>query len=234
MRNSLIVLPLCLLFFLPFQLDAQRKRFNPKQRFHAGAIIGLNFAQVDGDNFTGYDKGGMTGGLQGVALITRRVELVAELLYSQKGARVEYKGVLHPRKERILGLSYAEAPILVRINLAPNLDKNKPIELETGFSIARLIQTNVEEEVSRLKFTFTDLTDDFRRTDINYIIGMHVGVFKDFNLGLRANSSLTRFYVNENPSVVTDLERRVGIGLERPYSFFRNYHLTLYASYQIY
>ncbi|MEN0047634.1 MAG: outer membrane beta-barrel protein [Bacteroidota bacterium] len=234
MRNSLIVFLLCFIVFIPFQLDAQRKRFNPKQRFHAGVIVGANFAQIDGDNFTGYDKGGITGGLQGVALITRRVELVAELLYSQKGARVEYKDVLHPRKERILGLNYAEAPILVRINLVPNLEKNKPIELETGISIARLIQTNIEENVNRLQYSFTGVADNFRRTDINYIIGMHVGILKDFNLGLRANSSLTKVYVNENPSIITNLERRVGIGLERPYNFFRNYHLTLYASYQIY
>ena len=80
------IIGMILLFSL--QASAQKRRFNPKQRFHAGLIVGLNLAQLDGDRFNGYDKRGLMGVLQGIALIIRRVSLITELLYRQIGSRV--------------------------------------------------------------------------------------------------------------------------------------------------
>ena len=225
------ILGMILLFSL--QASAQKRRFNPKQRFHAGVIVGLNLAQLDGDRFNGYDKRGIIGGLQGIALVNRRVSLIAELLYSQKGSRVEYRDALFADKTRILALDYAEIPILIRIKLVPDSEERKPLELETGFSLSRLIATNIEEDVNRVNYNFTEISDQFRKTDFNYIIGMHMEIFPNFNLGVRSNISFTKVYVNERAEEESALSARLGY-INGPYTLLRNYHLSLYANYQIY
>ncbi|MEM9888350.1 MAG: outer membrane beta-barrel protein [Bacteroidota bacterium] len=230
MKYTLIASSILIFLFAFTELDAQKRRFRPKQRFHAGLILGANLSQIDGDDHTGYDKIGVLGGLQGVAVISRRVELVAELLYSQKGAKVEYLDTVHPKKERILGLNYAEVPILVRINITPNAgDKYKKIELEAGFSFAGLVQTDIKENLDRLTYSFTDVSDDFQSNEVNFIIGAQTEIFNNMRLGIRSSNALTRVYVNENKS-----NRQVFLGFQDPYNFFRNYHLSFYASYQIY
>jgi len=216
-----------------FQATAQKRRFNPKQRFHAGMIIGFNIAQIDGDRFSGYDKRGIMGGLQGIAVISRRVNLVAELLYSQKGSRIEYNNSLFKEKTRILALDYAEIPILFRVKLIPDSDDRKPLELETGFSLSRLLATNIEEDLDRLDYNFSDISNQFRKTDLNYIIGGNLEILPNFNLGIRSNISITKFYINEQTEEEKRLNNRLG-SANGPYTVFRNYHLSFYASYQIY
>lgn len=222
-----------MILFFSLQATAQKRRFNPKQRFHAGVIVGFNLAQLDGDRFNGYDKHGVMGGLQGIALINRRVSLITELLYSQKGSRVEYRDALFSDKTRILALDYAEIPILVRIKLVPDSDDRKPLELETGFSLSRLIATNIEEDVNRVNYNYTDISDQFRKTDFNYIIGMHMELFPNFNLGVRSNIAFTKVYINERAEEESALSARLGY-INGPYTLLRNYHLSLYVSYQIY
>ncbi|MEM1328863.1 MAG: porin family protein [Bacteroidota bacterium] len=212
--------------------EAQRRRFTPKQRFHVGITTGLNLSQVDGDSFVGYDKTGLMAGLQGVAVLTPRLSLVTELLYTQKGSRVEYKDALHPRKERLLSVNYAEVPFLLRIKLLPPDTEQKQIELETGFSFARLIHSRIEEEPSRVRYPFTDLELDFERHEFNALVGMHIEIFKDFNLGARASIGISKFYVGEERGDVTTIEAL--IGFQPPPAFFRNYLATIYVNYQLY
>ncbi|MEM9849052.1 MAG: outer membrane beta-barrel protein [Bacteroidota bacterium] len=234
MKFTLIVS--CTLIFLCtfVELDAQRKRFRPKQRFHAGIIAGMNLAQIDGDNHTGYNKIGIMGGLQGIALVSRRVHLVAELLYAEKGARVEYLDAAVSRKERVLDLRYAEAPILVRIHLTSNEDKDQAtqVAIETGFSFAGLLQTNIEENVDRVTHSFTAVADEFKRNEINYIIGLQIAPIKQLRLGIRSTTAISRMYVNE--MIGPSRSGPAPVGFQPPLEFFRNYHLGLYVSYQIY
>ena len=159
---------------------------------------------------------------------------MAELLYAQKGARVEYLDGASSGKERILGLNYAEAPILIRIDITPNLDEKRynRIELETGFSFAGLVQTSVEENLNRVNYSFTDASNEFKRNDINFIIGIQTEIFKNMKLGIRSSTALTKLYVNEE--AVPAIRGQAQFGFTPPYNFFRNYHLSLYASYQIY
>lgn len=228
--KTLILLSI-FLFFVQ-SLLAQKRRFNPKQRFHAGIITGLNLSQIDGDRYTGYNKLGVLAGLQGVAVLTRRMDVVTELTFSQKGSRIPYIGAVHQRNERILTLNYAEVPFLLRIDVLPPDSEQKNVELEIGFSFARLIGSRVDENLSQVRYPYSELEIDFRKNDLNALIGMHIEIFKDLNLGLRANMSLNKFYVNEE---ATPLDRfQILNGVLPPPSFFRNYLLTIYANYQIY
>jgi len=236
MQHTLLITLVGILLAIPNTSNAQyKRRFKPKQRFHAGLIIGMNAAQMDGDDFSGYHKRGIMGGLQGVAVINRRLQLVAELLYSQKGARVKYEDILAPlERNRVIALDYAEAPILMRIDLTPQKKEYKtPVYLEAGLSLGRLISTTIEEDLSRVRNSFTGVSDSIKRTELNGIIGLQINIFSNLNIGVRSTSSLTRTYVNPSPDPpVSAIQAQFGI--IRNYDFFRNYHLSFYASYQIY
>ncbi|MEM6697615.1 MAG: hypothetical protein AAF806_16255 [Bacteroidota bacterium] len=117
MKHLYFIIFFSFCFLLPSFSDAQTRRFNPKQRFHAGIITGVNLSQIDGDDYSGYDKLGIMGGLQGIALLNRRTKLVTELLYSSKGSRVENELIFQPQKNRVLAVNYAEVPILIRFCL---------------------------------------------------------------------------------------------------------------------
>jgi len=232
MKHPLLSVILLFAFLIPITLNAQKRRFNPKQRFHAGVIVGLNLSQIDGDDYSGYDKIGAMGGLQGIALLNRRTKLVAELLYSEKGSRVENELRFQSRKNRVLGVNYAEVPILIRFALFPE-EANIQMEIETGFSFSRLIQSKIEEDVEGVKYSYTELEDQFRRSDLNYILGGHVEFFPNFNLGVRTNISLNKFYTYEDLEELNRLMARFG-NTNIPYRYFRNFHLSFYVSYQLY
>ncbi|MEM8523831.1 MAG: porin family protein [Bacteroidota bacterium] len=232
MKYPLVAILLILGLLLPNLSNAQKRRFNPKQRFHAGIITGVNLSQIDGDDYSGYDKVGIMGGLQGIALLNRRTKLVAELLYSEKGSRVENEIFFQSGKNRLLAMNYAEVPILIRFSLLPE-DANVQFEVEAGLAFSRLIQTKIEENVELLRFSYTEIEDQFRRSDLSYIIGGHAEFFPNFNIGMRSNMSLNKFYAYSDLEELDRLMAKFG-NKNIPYRHFRNFHLTFYVSYQIY
>ena len=56
------------------------------QRFHLGAMGGINISQIDGDDLQGYDKVGWTFGIRSVAVIDESLNFSTELLYSERGS----------------------------------------------------------------------------------------------------------------------------------------------------
>lgn len=96
-----------------------------------------------------------------------------------------------------------------------------------------MIQSKIEEEVERVAYPYTEIEDQFRRSDLNYIIGGHFEIFPNFNFGIRHNMALNKFYTYGNVEELDLLMRRFG-NTNIPYRHFRNFHLTFYVSYQIY
>src|SRR5690606_3693125 len=54
--------------------------------FYGGISMGGTFSQLDGDNFAGYRKIGLTGGAIVYAELAKKFAMSLELLYTQKGA----------------------------------------------------------------------------------------------------------------------------------------------------
>ncbi|NJK84407.1 MAG: PorT family protein [Saprospiraceae bacterium] len=223
-------------FVLPFQIEAQsRKRFSPKQRFEAGLILGVTAGQMDGDDFTGYDKLGIIGGVQGVVLLNRHLNLAMELLYAQRGTKVEHDSNFSSTKDRIMQLNFAEVPFLLQIQLnEPTVERKTVLTLETGLSYGRLLSTQIEEQPNRLQRTFTDIQDDFRTSEISAVIGLSAEIVSKLNLGFRSTTALSRFYKNEELFGKPITNANVFSPQSRPYTFLRNYYLTFYASYTLY
>jgi len=80
------------------------------QPFSGGFFAGLTASQVDGDNYSGFDKAGLTAGGYVSRSINPSVQWKAELRYAQKGA-YHKPDDSNPELYR-LSLHFAEIPLL--------------------------------------------------------------------------------------------------------------------------
>lgn len=156
-----LTLILCCVF-ISIQMKAQ-------ERFKAGIIVGFNAAQLDGDRSAGYNKLGLVAGLRGVTVITNKIEVSIELLYSQRGSRSS----LVPDNSNVpfkIATDFIEIPLL--FNYKDWYDEEGEyykLHFHAGFSYGRLISTNVEDDspVSNL----VQASEDFNKNDWSYMLG---------------------------------------------------------------
>jgi len=230
MRWSILFFLIGVLVLQTFEAQAQQRRWNPKQRFKAAVLIGANASQMDGDNFRGYDKFGVQFGVRGTALLARHVDLNFELLFSQKGTRVESNPqALFPKKNRVLELNYAEVPILLRYKVN---EDGSGVFLEGGISFARLVGNSIQEDTSQVLHTFTEIQDDFKRNELNFVAGLGHQFTPHIGLGLRTTISMT--YIFDQRAAFSE-QPTLAYGLNpsdfNEIRFLRNYFVTLYANY---
>ena len=239
MRLSTFLLFLGVFLFVLPGAEAQYRRGKKRQKrepiFGAGVVAGYQVSQIDGDEFTGFDLPGFSAGLRGVIRFTRHDQLRMELLYSQQGSRIEYntnQGTALGR-DRLLRLNYAEVPFLYYHKLSDNEQGHGP-GIEVGLAVGRMLNYRIEEDESRIRGElFTDLADNFNRTQISAVAGLSHRFNPQIELSLRASGALTKFYFNEevreqrlNPSF-SDF---YGIGTDQ-YEFLRNLSVNITASY---
>ncbi len=155
-----------------------------QQRFRAGLIFGLNAAQLNGDDSAGYNKLGLNGGLRGTAMLRDKMDLVIEMLYSQRGSFERF--VVGDQK---ISLNYIEVPVMVSYKdwYQEEGDYYK-VQAVGGFSYARLLNASA----------FGSLHDgeveNFNTNDFSFTIGFDVMFTKHFGLGTRWTRSLNRLY----------------------------------------
>lgn len=197
--------------------------------FEAGMLAGFNLSQMDGDYFTGFDKIGWYGGLQGIINLNRQLSLHLEMLYSQKGSRIPHGVKLDSRNEvrdRLIDLHYMDVPILLHYQLAQN---SKSGFLEFGPVISQLIQTNIEENAPQnIEGTvYREIQSSFENRDFSLLLGAGFPLYRDLNINLRYQYGLRRFYTNEDfvaPIPFSSIEKEV--------EFLRNYHFSIALSYR--
>ncbi len=226
--KSLLCLILILSLFFTGQSQSGKKiKYEP---FGAGAIVGINLSQLDGDFFTGFDKVGWYAGVRGIVNLSYRSSANMELLYSQKGSKIPHGNTLDPGQEirdRLIALDYVEVPIIFKYNLNP---KPNGIFIEIGASFARLINTTIEEKDPRnIRGTvYQNITEDFRSTDLNIIGGLGIDIGKLFEVNARLTHAVNKFYVNENyvrPAPFSMMPEEI--------QFLKNYHFSLMMVYNI-
>ncbi len=229
----------CLLlcsFLLPQQMDAQyRKRGKrAKHRFNAGVVVGMNVTQMDGDLYTGFDKIGLRAGAKGSMYLNQKMDLVFELLYSQKGSRFENLpiGSVRETKGRAIKLQYMEVPVLLNMKFKDTEEKG--YSLEVGFSYGRLIDYEVEEKIIPGQVSYTAMTDDFNSNEFNAIAGLNYNFSRHFALGVQANVQLNKLYVNPNFDTEPEGSYQYVIDPDRQVPFLRNYLFTVQAIYTIF
>ncbi len=178
------------------------------QRFNAGAVLGANFSQIDGDFQFGFHKKGITAGAKAVAYLSPLLEFNIDLLYSRRGAR--------PSKNQAsvvnLNLNFVESAFLLNIKVPkpeeiPSSKKRRrkrklnefvPAQLHFGISYGRLVSSEVIEtrRISSIQpveqdVSFDEIRTKFNKNDISIIGGF--SYFFTRNVG-----SCFRFYIPTN------------------------------------
>lgn len=159
--------------------------------FDAGAAIGFNASQVDGDNLAGFHKLGWNAGAVAHVNFDPHWSVSFELLYTQKGSRT------YPDPDLIntykLTLHYAEIPVLLNYN-----DKNR-ILFHAGLAYGRLFK--FKELINGLENQNNE--NAFHKDELSYLFGITalVGQEKHFGVNLRYQGSITSIGKSANPKV---------------------------------
>ncbi len=202
----------------------------PEKIFEAGLFAGRSFSQLDGDYFTGFDKGGWYGGIRGKANLTTNTALLIEMLYSQKGSRIPHGTIVSERSinDRLVSMEFAEIPIIIRHKLS---DSDHPGYVEFGGFYGRLIHTEIEERASSLSrggTRYEDIASEFKTFELGLLAGVGLTILRNLELGFRYSFALTRIYENDDFALPPP-----GSIFEKEVEFLRNYHLTLLIAYQL-
>ncbi len=179
MKNLITTAALFLFSLVLFQekLDAQ-------QRFKAGLIFGLNAAQLNGDESAGYNKLGLHGGLRGVTVLNDKMDLIVEMLYSQRGSFAKF--VLGDQK---FDLKYVEIPLMVSYKDWYQEDEDYfKVQAVGGFTYSRLLKATA------IGSKHEGEEGNFSNNDYGFTIGADFFIRKHLALGARWNRSFNLLY----------------------------------------
>ena len=134
--------------------------------FKAGAIVGINFAQIDGDHQSGYKKFGTTFGVRGGFRILKNLDVITELLYLEKGTLPNEKGITnYDGRRATITYKYAEVPLLLSHYIKKNEMGFYQWNIYTGVSYGQLLRSSSSVEV---KNAFNaDITKSIGQENLN-------------------------------------------------------------------
>lgn len=189
-RRTLWIL-FAFLVILPLESSAQYTNNPEYEELQGGLIGGVNFSQVDGDGYKGYNKFGFTGG--GILYLPfgnnvglpfdATVALSLEVLYEQKGAH-GIGGIINSNViSQNIKLQYAEVPI--QINIFRGTQKSN---FGMGFAIGYLgfsEETIEQDNLITLKDGYP-----FHKFDLSYVLTANIHIFKGLFVSPRFEYSL--------------------------------------------
>ena len=163
MKKSLLLI---LIIFLPLALQAQK--------FEGGFFGGLSMSQVDGDNYAGYRKPGLTAGGYILRPVSREIDFRLELRFIQKGS-FKPSTEMNPVYYKV-SLQYIELPLLIQYTFRKN------IFFSAGLSPDVLLHSKEEDENGALP---SELHPKFRRFSAGANLDASYGLTENFILGAR-------------------------------------------------
>ncbi len=174
--------------FVSLQTEAQ------EQIFKAGIIFGMNASQLDGDRSAGYFKLGLVAGLNGVVLLSERIEINIEMLYSERGSRNTFNDDNSTIPFKI-STNFIEIPVIFNFKDWLDEDGYYKLYFHTGIAYARLINAKVEDEspVSNL----SQAVDDFNKNDLSFLFGVTFYTGPHLAFTFRWSRSFGALYFND-------------------------------------
>lgn len=142
--------------------------------------VGINGCQIHGDNYSGYDKFGVFGGVAVNARITNRASFELGFYFSQKGARHNQNPDKGDYSYYRVNLNYIDLPLSFRYNL------NKTYFGTVGPSISYLV--NYSEDTERGNWNGVYPFNKFE-VGINAGLGRKLG--NKFFVEVRTSNSIT-------------------------------------------
>jgi hypothetical protein len=159
-----------------------------QQRFRAGLLFGFNAAQLNGDDSAGYNKLGLHGGLRGTAMLRDKMDIVIEMLYSQRGSYEKFI-----QGDMKIDLRYIEVPFMLSYKdwYQEEGDYYK-VQAVAGFSYARLLEATAYGSLHDAEIV------NFNNNDYALTIGFDLLFNKHLGIGARWTRSLNRLYDNRD------------------------------------
>jgi len=181
------------------RLQAQSSYYVEEQRvFYGGLVGGVNFAQVDGDNFAGYHKVGVNVGGIVYAQLAEHVALSLEILYSQKGSKSDNAIFTNVNGQKVvianygININYAEIPVMINY-----FDKRKS-HFGIGLSYGQLVSGT--ETLTTDPVVPIDLTKyPFKKSAIDFLAGVQLHLVKGLFLNVRFQYSIIPLRTNIPP-----------------------------------
>jgi hypothetical protein len=181
------------------RLQAQSSYYVEEQRvFYGGLVGGVNFAQVDGDNFAGYHKVGVNVGGIVYAQLAEHVALSLEILYSQKGSKSDNAIFTNVNGQKVvianygININYAEIPVMINY-----FDKRKS-HFGIGLSYGQLVSGT--ENLTTDPVVPIDLTKyPFKKSAIDFLAGVQLHLVKGLFLNVRFQYGIIPLRTNIPP-----------------------------------
>lgn len=168
---------LFIVIFLPLITFCQD---NDKKVFILKPSFGLNACQIHGDNYSGYDKAGLFGGIAVNARIKTRSSFELGFYFSQKGSRKNQNPKTGDYTFYRLNLNYVDLPLSFRYEL------NQRYFITGGGSFAYLISYNENwDNVDMSAYS------SYNKTEIGLNIGLGARLKKGFSVEVRSSNSVT-------------------------------------------
>jgi hypothetical protein len=157
---------------------------NAQSRFRGGFVVGMNAAQIDGDNTAGYRQVGLSSGVRVLVELGGRWELLLDILYSQKGGRKSIKNEAPIGLEAFSRLNYLEVPVLINIRdwqqTSKSGEKFYKVHLSLGVSYNRLFNVS-----SNVNFSHKAVIDKFAKSDLCYMAGVGYNINRNWGFTWR-------------------------------------------------
>ncbi len=212
---------LIFLFFSSTALSAQKY----SSLFKAGATVGVNFSQIDGDEQFGYNNKGLNFGLRGAVILRKDMDISTELLYSKRGTQPDNNEISKQKRIAYLSLSYAEVPILFNYFYDKSEMGHYRWNVYAGVSYGRLLKSDTRILKS---FSLTDTiqqnllnTIGYNTSDFSLIIGVKRYFTSRVGVSLRHTLSMNYLYKNPTPILPTR-----GQQTRKDYTTFRSYFIS--------
>lgn len=224
MKNYFRISILTICFFAYSVGYSQSYKKRQTNTFAASVIGGVNLSQMDGDESFGFDKVGMLGGIRGSILLSDRHQINIELLYSQKGSKLERQGVAFAGEE-FIKVDYIEVPVVFQVYPKKN---NGKAYFETGLYFARNIRATIEENVrDTTRFiVFEELAPEFNNFEVGALIGVGLRIKQRIGLGIRFSLGLSYLY-KDNDFMLPPFK----LDPVEPVYTLRNYNLSIFSAY---
>ena len=197
-----------------------------QNRFKAGAMVGINMSQIDGDKDEGYRQPGLLLGLNGGFFINPNFDISTQLLYNEKGAKPNPDAA--PKPDFNYGnfsFKYSEIALLANFHYDANNAKNYYRQsIHVGFSYGRLfksITVITRNNTPNLEFQ-DDLVSKYNPNDVSFILGWSYSFSPRWGLALRHTVSLNLMY--DNPTYAS-------IYRNEAFEHLRPYFLSCYVFY---
>ena len=207
-------------------------QFYAQSPFKASMLMGVNLSQVDGDLQKGYFHKGINIGIRGGYSVNKRLDMMSELIYQEKGVKAEDDVGYISGKSLSIDLKYAEIPFTINYHSKPNAEGFYNWTFHTGLSYGRLLNAKTNASYS-VKIDSTK-EENLSRVSYNphewaFVWGVSYNFRSHFGLRFQHSFSLNKFYTNPLPKPAYDPRYN-----DFSYRSFRNYFVSMQLFYDFF